>query len=557
MSALPRIALLLLPLLLLSCTDAGVYALDGRAAAQADRADFSGTTCVPLAAGDAFPVKVLFAIQGGDGVPAETVGFATDALSTLSSRFSGPYIQFGLVSYHTVATGLVGRFTDAATFQAALPRYASYQESGPVSLRAPLRLAKSILSGDMQTTCRGEVARTRYVVILIVTSADLSCQNPSFNVGIDSRCRALVDNVGTCTRQTCPLCPASGPCPAAACTQCAYSACGRCELAAVTNEIKALAEQYGAGEVVVQPVYVQNALDNLAHAQVLAIANAGGTELLMTDPQGLRVALGSLNYASLQSSLRLKRFLAFNRNVVVRNGESFADSDGDGMSDKDEEAAGTGPADLDSDEDGLMDGIEVRMGLNPLQVDVIPGCNASLDTDGDRLNTCEERVLGTDPCVGDSDGDGLPDLVEALTLTNPLVPEDLLDSDRDGVINITEIESHGDPHSADLAFHAERGYGYSLTEAEPTPDGRACYAVRVENITLVPTLETAHPFYPDVRIPAGTNDIYLYMQVGKANDPHGFGIGALRIESLRYTEEEGRQPSGTLTFNPDDFVLGT
>ncbi len=73
MIALPRSALLLLPLLLLSCTDAGVFALDGRGVSDADRADFSGTTCVPLAAGDAFPVKVLFAIQGGDGVPAETV----------------------------------------------------------------------------------------------------------------------------------------------------------------------------------------------------------------------------------------------------------------------------------------------------------------------------------------------------------------------------------------------------------------------------------------------------------------------------------------------------
>ncbi len=529
MSALPRIARLLLPLLLLSCTDAGVFALDGRGAAGGDRVDFAGNACVPLASGDAFPVKVLFAIQGGAGVPVETVGYTTDALSTLSSRFSGPFVKFGLVAYHTVATGLVGRFDDASTFQAALPRYASYQESGPTSLRAPLRLAKSILSGDMQTGCPGEVARTRYVVVLVVASSDLSCQNPSFNVGLESRCTAL----GT------------------------PQACSTCELTAVTTELKALAQQFGAGEVVVQPVYVRATADAETRAQVASIANAGGTEAVETDPQGLRVAIGSLNYASLQSSLQLKRFLAFNRNVVVRDGEFLPDSDGDGVADRDEAPVGTSATNPDSDFDGLMDGLELRMGLNPREVNAITGCNASLDTDGDRLNTCEERVLGSDPCVGDTDGDGLPDLVEALSLTNPLVPEDLLDSDRDGLTNLAEIEAHGDPNSADLAFHAERGYGYALTPAEPSPDGRACYAVRVENVTLVPTLAYPHPLYPGVEIPAGSNDIYLYMQVGRANEPHGSGIGALRIETLRYTVEEGRQPTGTRTFTPDEFVLGT
>jgi hypothetical protein len=30
-----------------------------------DRAEIQGTVCVPLASGDAFPVKVLFAFEGG------------------------------------------------------------------------------------------------------------------------------------------------------------------------------------------------------------------------------------------------------------------------------------------------------------------------------------------------------------------------------------------------------------------------------------------------------------------------------------------------------------
>jgi hypothetical protein len=531
MSALPRIACLLVPVLLLSCSDAGLYALDGRGPSGADRADFAGNVCVPLAGGEAFPVKVLFAVQGGAGLPADMPGAVSDALGSLSSRFSLPYIQFSLVAFHTVATGLLGRFEDASALQAAIPRYASYQESGPTSMRSALKLARSILSGDMQTGCPGEVARTRYLVVLVVTSADLSCENPAFNAGIDSRCGRLTD-------------------PAA---------CSQCELAAVTGQLKALVEQFGAGEVTVQPVYVRNTPDATTAAQVAAIANAGGTAAVTTDFSNLSTALGGLNYASLQSNLKMKRFLAFNRNVVVRAGQFLADSDGDGVADPDELARGLDPTLPDTDQDGLMDGIELRMGLDPTpgHVDAIPGCNAALDEDGDRLNTCEERVLGTDSCVADTDGDGLPDLVEALAYTNPLVPEDLLDSDRDGLPNISEVEAHGDPLSADIAFRTERGYGYSIADAEPTGDGRACYAVRAENITLVPTLERPNPVYPGRRIPAGTNDVYLYMQVGRDNDPRGSGIGALRIESLRYTEEEGRIPAGTRTFVPDDFILGT
>jgi hypothetical protein len=527
----PKLISLLVPLLLLSCSDAGIYALDGRGPSGRDRADFAGEVCIPLATGDAFPVKVVFALAGGQGVPSELVGYSTDALGTLSSRFSGPFIKFALVAFHTVATGLQGSFADAATFQSALPRYASYQETGPMSIRSALRLSKSILSGDMQTSCRGSVGRTRYLVVLVITSADLSCENPAFNVGIDARCSAVT--------------PAS--------------ACSECELTAVTGELKSLVQQFGAGEVVVQPIYVRSTPDTVTRDQVAAIANAGGTEAIETDPEGLRDVLSSLNYASLQSSLVLKRFVAFNRNVQVRDGQIMADSDGDGISDPDEESLGLDPRQQDTDGDGLMDGIELRMGLRPQpgNLNIISGCNVSLDEDGDRLNTCEERVLGTDACMGDSDTDGLPDMVEAFARTNPLVPEDLLDTDRDGIPNIEEALVRGDPLSADLAFQAERGYGYSFEPSEPTPDGRACYKVRAENITVVPTLERPHPLFPGVTIPRGTNDIYLYLQVGRDNDPRGAGVGSLYIESIRYSEDQGKDPAGTIRFVPGSFILGT
>jgi hypothetical protein len=160
--------------------------------------------------------------------------------------------------------------------------------------------------------------------------------------------------------------------------------------------------------------------------------------------------------------------------------------------------------------------------------------------------------------MGDSDGDGLPDLVEALTRTNPLVPEDLLDTDRDGISNVTEVEARGDPLSADLAFHAERGYGYSQAPGENTPDGRFCYKLRAENVTLMETLQRPNPFVPGRVIPAGNNDIYLYMQVGRDNDPRGSGVGALFVDDkVNYTESQGKNFDGVRPFTPNDFILGT
>ena len=490
-------------------------------------------------------MKVVFALQGGTGVETELVGYAVDGLTTLTSRFTGPQMRFGLVAFHSVATGLQGSFTDAAAFQSVLPRYASYQQQGPISIRSALRLAKSLMSGDMQASCRGEVARTRYIVVPVIRSSDVSCDNPAYNIGIDNRCTTLAEAAG---------CNGS-PEAQAACN----ASCSQCELTAVTGELKALAEQFGAGEVSIQPVYVRGATpDPVTRLQVAAIANAGGSEPVETDFAGLPNALARLDYGSLDNALKLKRFLAFNRNVQVRNGQMMADSDGDGVGDDDERALGLDPTIADTDQDGLMDGVELRMGLDPLAVDIINGCSVVLDTDGDRLNDCEERVLGTDACVGDTDGDGLPDLVEALSQTNALVPEDLLDSDRDGLTNVAEVEAHGDQLSADRDFHRERGYGYSVVPLPITDSSDpACYRTRVENVSLVPTLERPHPFIPGEFIPEGTNEVYLYLQVGRDNDPRGAGVGSLYIQEIQYSPDTGRNPAGIVPLSSDDFIIGT
>ena len=86
------------------------------------------------------------------------------------------------------------------------------------------------------------------------------------------------------------------------------------------------------------------------------------------------------------------------------------DGDGDGLTDTEEAALGTDPANADSDGDGLNDGAEVRRyKTDPMDEDS--------DDDGLKDGT-EVNTAGTDPLNEDTDGDGLTDGLE-LGLTAP------------------------------------------------------------------------------------------------------------------------------------------
>ena len=85
----------------------------------------------------------------------------------------------------------------------------------------------------------------------------------------------------------------------------------------------------------------------------------------------------------------------------------LADTDGDGLDDGDEHSRGTSGADVDTDDDGLPDGWEVAHSLSPNARSGIHG--ASGDPDGDGVPNAAELVLGTNPRVADTDGDGMDD----------------------------------------------------------------------------------------------------------------------------------------------------
>ncbi|MFT7302877.1 MAG: hypothetical protein ACI8UZ_001715 [Akkermansiaceae bacterium] len=130
------------------------------------------------------------------------------------------------------------------------------------------------------------------------------------------------------------------------------------------------------------------------------------------------------------------------------------DSDGDTLNDNvennsgtfvDETKTGTNPNKADTDGDDLTDDWEITNALDPFDDGSTDPKNGSAgDPDTDDSDNAEEQTRGTDPQVGDTDGDNLLDGVETgngnyvdenATGTNPLNPDTDGDSLQDDIEN--------------------------------------------------------------------------------------------------------------------------
>jgi hypothetical protein len=127
------------------------------------------------------------------------------------------------------------------------------------------------------------------------------------------------------------------------------------------------------------------------------------------------------------------------------------DSDRDGLPDLYEQQRGLDPASRDSDNDGFDDASEVRnRALDPLAPNggpgrPVPAAGGGVDSDGDGLSDTEEELIGTDPHRADTDSDGLADGDESIHGSNPLS----FDSDNDGVSDGFEAANGLDPTNSD------------------------------------------------------------------------------------------------------------
>ena len=131
---------------------------------------------------------------------------------------------------------------------------------------------------------------------------------------------------------------------------------------------------------------------------------------------------------------------------IYRTDSQLADTDADGLSDGDEILVYfSNPLQRDSDADGYLDGVEVRNHSDPTDATSVPAPTIT-DLDGDGLSDREEKEIGSDPQLVDSDFDGLRDDEEVNEyFTNPTS----VDTDGDGFWDGEEVQAGTDPADAE------------------------------------------------------------------------------------------------------------
>jgi len=308
----------------------------------------------------------------------------------------------------------------------------------------------------------------------------------------------------------------------------------------LVSNIKSLEKDQRLAEVKLHTVYLAGPTTPLATQlqakELLADMARIGSGTFRTFEPNERVSFFYLDFRAFVRVFALKDLVVDNHGARLSDGKMAVDSDGDGLLDTEEVEPGTDPTLVDTDGDGFSDLLEVRLrnaGFDPL----FPGdADCRLpdqdrpDDDGDGLRNCEERFLGTNSRLMDSDADGLPDPAEFRLGGNPVASDALTDADFDGAGNGLEVRGHTDPTHDDTAQFSKTAYRYDVREVldMSTPPGQLCYDFTVENITLVPVRNTA-VILEEMGMPvmssepAGANTIYLHLASAPRDSPEDYG----------------------------------
>lgn len=273
--------------------------------------------------------------------------------------------------------------------------------------------------------------------------------------------------------------------------------------------------------------------------------------------------LGALDYSSMFSPNIMKSFIVQSLASVPGSEKREVDSDGDGLPDTEDNSFTfkTNPFVIDSDQDGFSDRFEELNqdhgfvpGNDPdsrgclAAPGVVPQCTCA-DTDGDGLSECAEQYSKTHTGLADSDGDGIPDGLEARFGLDPLVANtSSVDTDGDGLSDLKEMAAGSDPTQRDGSFFIDEGYQYDVT-AESQADGSVCYDFKVANLSLV-----TPPSRAGVR--QGYNLFKLYFsetpESGVAAD---YGVWKAACAWAQYDPPGVRIPVGPeLTLENQNFV---
>lgn len=570
----------------LGCTNSGLQAIDDVDVNYVDNLlEIRGTVCTdPPEAAD-FPVKIMFIIDGSGSMqfvdnPTRRALAVEEAILRLRAN---PQVSFSIIRFNDqdavltkpgaeVTSGnpfgadLSGAFTrDPAILQSALQglRVAD----SVTDYQGALSTAQQVLLQDMISTAPAQVARTKYVVLFF------SDGDP-----FPDCCSVDSERNGLCSRSTNIFFCENPDAIRASPTQLPYLAASEdynqpYQIFATVRDIMDLADNFGVGELRVHTAFL---FDPTLAGQLDANGCyvIGGVNFVCPDEarsllggiaeigQGVfrdfsaaeEIDFLSFDLTTIRRDNGLKNFIVTNTNVQpAPNGRLLVDSDGDGLDDNLEFEAGLNRLLVDSDGDGFSDTLEWKLrrnGFDPMQPNA--GCSDPADRrddDADGLLACEEEILRTAADLYDTDADGVPDALEAVTGTDPAKTDALADSDLDGVRNGDEIRVHTSIAFSESSSRPSLAYRYRTDEVEPDEQGGRCYDFRVRNVQLgTPLAQSGRPET------FGQNEILLYVAQAPFDDPNDFGSFKVACVHARYVAPDFKDPAdGSVVLVPEDF----
>ena len=467
-----------------ACTDVNLYG-SGSEVNLANKISIEGDLCTDDPGDVDFPVKILVVMDGtAELVGADPTATRAVAVDNLVQRYSSNNYHFGLIQYGTVARSLTSGFaTDTTVVGVGIDALRVGTPDAQRSYLDALRVATTVIQDDVLSSTPGARSRTRYVVLWVAYGPPLPtlpnawCPNQGL-APASPECTAAL---------AAAFCPLDLPAPAD---------CEAVLYPRMVRELRDFVKGNGAQDLIFHSYDLGDGLGERARGSDLltqmALSGHGAYERLpATQLNLLDHDLSVPDYL-----LNRRALVVYNANALVRGGKVVPDSDGDGLSDDEEVALGTDPANPDTDGDLLSDGLEKDLAAPGLPFDPLvanqPAECALLDPpgrdrDGDGLSDCEESVLRTDPTLVDSDRDGIPDIVEARRHGNPLVDDALSDTDQDGIPNGEALLSGLDVGTNQAENELTWGYRYRFFEEGARTTLEAVPKEPVQGVTISET----------------------------------------------------------------------
>lgn len=535
-----------------SCTDAGLQPITEPLAYVDDKLSITGQFASSPADEVVFPVKILIVMDQSASLQCTDPG--NNRLTALNQACAPldplPNVQFGVIGF--ASWSAITEFTpDWPVASDALAPEGG--QGGPATdYQGSLSTVLVVLEQDMLDSGPAEVARTKYIVLFMsdgipeprcLAGCDDGDEPPDSLYGVCNTTEEIPDDVYVDMHSLCPE----------------YNQ--PAQIIQKVQDIVSLGDYYGAGDLTLSTVLIFASPEEVAaqcgdvtqfgyvkdEAEPLMQAMAeegGGTYRDVQISQELDFL--DFDYESLEAPYELTELFAINLSAIPTEAGIGVDSDRDGIDDETEFELKLNRHSPDSDQDLFGDLFELRFsdkGFDPLDPEVPAiGCAATDDRDGDGLRECEETFLETDPLLPDTDGDRIPDGIEVRLGIDPTVHDTLVDHDFDGRLSGTEVRTGTHPQLFDEEQALLSQLHYSVDVGPSLEDQTRLYDFVVQNVTLVPTLNT-----PEADTSAGINRVLIFageQPVSLAGSKGRFHVACIEARYLGETYKD--PPSGQI-----------